>query len=144
MCAFEQLELLTDHERAIEAIAFPIRLEQYLMVGAFNQVLAAKSAMPSAVFSFFMDSIVETVRAAIAECAGVAYASLSLDAAQELLMLESRADLLGFIQTSHPEWVVDGAVITFASPAGAKSTEVPSSRLISEVLNYATELERIV
>ena len=139
-----QLELLTEAEREIEVIAFPVRLEQYLMVGAFNQVLAAKSVMPSPTFGFFMASIVETVRDSIAECAQVAYGSISLDSAQQLLMLDSRADLITFIEVSCPDWVVEGGTITFQPPVGAKSAEVPSMRLISEALNYATELERIV
>jgi len=140
----KQLELLSEEERSIEAIAFPVRLEQYLMVGAFNQVLAAKSKMPAAPFAFFMASIVETVRGSIAECASVAYSSLTLASAQQLLMLDSREDLLAFIQVAHGDWVVDGDVISFASTSGSKSAEVPSMRLITESLNYATELERIV
>jgi 26S proteasome regulatory subunit N12 len=139
-----ELELLTEAELAIETVAFPVRLEQYLMVGAYNQVLAAKSAMPLPAFAFFMASIVETVRASIAECAGVAYETLSLGAAQELLMLDSRADLAAFLAQHRPEWTVDGEAISFAAPVGAKSADVPSMRLISESLDYATELERIV
>jgi 26S proteasome regulatory subunit N12 len=139
-----QLELIGHAERQFEAIAFPVRLEQYLMVGAFNQVLAAKTSMPSPSFALFMAAIVETVRGNIAECAQVAYASLSLTVAQQLLMLESRDDLLAFIGHSHADWVVDGDLILFNPPVGAKSTELPSMRLISEALGYATELERIV
>lgn len=136
-----ELELLTEGEREIEVIAFPVRLEQYLMVGAFNQVLAAKSAMPSPTFKFFMTSIVETVRDSIAECAQVAYGSLTLDSAQQLLMLDSQADLMNFIELSRRDWVVECGTITFQPPVGAKSAEVPSMRLVSEALNYATELE---
>jgi 26S proteasome regulatory subunit N12 len=139
-----ELELLEDSERQIEAIAYPIRLEQFLMVGAFNQILAAKSAMPSPSFSFFMGSIVETVRYSIAECAEVAYGSLSLDSAQQLLMLDSRSDLMAFIETARPNWVVENDLISFQPEGGSKSSDIPSMRLIAESLNYATELERIV
>lgn len=100
--------------------------------------------MPSGDFSFFMEKIVETVRASIAECAGVAYASLSVTAAQKLLMLDSREELYAFINSAHTDWLIEGDTITFQSIAGAKSAEVPSKRLISEALSYATELERIV
>ena len=138
----DQLELLSEAERSIEAVAFPVRLEQYLMVGAFNQVLAAKGTMPSPCFAFFMASIVETVRESIAECAAVAYKSLSLASAQQLLMLDSRADVLVFAEVH--TWQVEGETISFAEAAGVKSAELPSMRLISECVNYATELERIV
>lgn len=143
-CPRPQLELLTEAEREIEAVAFPVRLEQYLMVGAFNKVLEAKAAIPLPAYAFFMAAIVATVRAAVAECAAVAYGSLSLAAAQQLLLLDSRADLLAFIANDHADWVVEGETITFAPAAGSKSAEVQSMRLISEALNYATELERIV
>mmetsp|Transcript_32800 Transcript_32800/g.74038 ORF Transcript_32800/g.74038 Transcript_32800/m.74038 type:complete len:260 (-) Transcript_32800:446-1225(-) len=139
-----ELELLSESERSIEAIAFPIALEQYLMVGAFNQVLGAKARQPHPTFGFFMASIIETVRQSIAECAEVAYGSLTLASAQQILMLDSRADLDTFISTLHPDWVVEGEVIKFIAPTGAKSSEVPSMRLITECLDYATELERIV
>lgn len=123
-------------------MAFPVRLEQFLMVGAFNQVLAAKANMPHPCFAFFMASVVETVRESIAECAAVSYKSLALTSAQELLMLDSSADVVDFA-AAH-SWQVDGDTISFAAAAGAKSAELPSMRLISECLNYATELERIV
>ena len=139
-----ELELLSEAERSIEAIAFPIRLEQYLMVGAFNQVLSAKSLQPHPSFAFFMASVVDTVRENIAECAEVAYPSLNEAAAMELLMLDSAADLAAFIASNHEDWVVEGGIIVFATPMGAKASEVPSMRLITEAVNYATELERIV
>ena len=128
----------------IQAVEFPIRMEQYLMVGAFNQVLSAKSQMPNPAFAFFMKSVMETVRESIAECAAVAYGSLTLASAQQLLMLDTREDLLAFIGEAHSDWIVNGDVITFEAPSGARSDDVPSLRLISESLNYATELERIV
>lgn len=139
-----ELELLNDEERQIEAIAFPIKLEQFMMVGAFNQVLAAKAFVPSATFDFFMGSIVETVRGSIAECAQAAYSSLTLGSAQEMLMLDTRAELTEFI--SHQGWAVNGDTICFQAQEDAmvKSAEVPSVRLLSESLAYATELERIV
>mmetsp|Transcript_3782 Transcript_3782/g.5006 ORF Transcript_3782/g.5006 Transcript_3782/m.5006 type:complete len:260 (+) Transcript_3782:87-866(+) len=139
-----ELELLQDVERQIETIAYPIRLEQFMMVGAFNQVLAAKSTMPSPTFAFFMASIVETVQYSIAECAEVAYTNLTLDSAQQLLMLDSRTDLITFIESARPNWVVKDDMITFEGSGNLKSSEIPSMRLISETLNYATELERIV
>lgn len=135
---------MTEAEREAEVVAFPIRLEQYLMVGAFNQVLAAKSSMPLATFSFFMDSIVETVRDSVAECAEVAYAGLSLQAASKLLMLESRDDLVAFIETCRPSWVVEGDKISFETKVETKAAALSATRLITESLSYASELERIV
>lgn len=33
-----ELELMSDGERADECVMFPVRLEQYLMVGSYDQV----------------------------------------------------------------------------------------------------------
>mmetsp|Transcript_90074 Transcript_90074/g.179853 ORF Transcript_90074/g.179853 Transcript_90074/m.179853 type:complete len:256 (-) Transcript_90074:537-1304(-) len=139
-----ELELLSEAKREAGVVAFPIQLEQYMMVGAFNQVLAAKAAMPSPTFAFFMDSIVETVRDSVAECAEVAYAALSLQAASKLLMLDSRDELIAFIESSRPSWVVAGEQITFQSKVTTKSSSLSATRLITESLSYASELERIV
>eukprot|EP00622_Pseudochattonella_farcimen_P007610 FR743632.1.p1 GENE.FR743632.1~~FR743632.1.p1 ORF type:complete len:261 (+),score=37.73 FR743632.1:74-856(+) len=140
-----ELELLTEEERQAEEIAFPIRLEQYLMVGSYNQVLDAKSRLPNSSFEFFMSLLLDTVRDFIAECTEVAYTSLSMDAAQKMMMLQSREELTQFIEEAHDNWVVEGDTIRFTPPPTAsKSSEVPSMRLISEALTYATELERIV
>mmetsp|Transcript_50458 Transcript_50458/g.68605 ORF Transcript_50458/g.68605 Transcript_50458/m.68605 type:complete len:261 (-) Transcript_50458:458-1240(-) len=140
-----ELELLTDEEQHHEAIAYPIRLEQYLMVGSYNQILEAKSTMPNSSFEFFMSLLVDTVRDFIAECTEVAYTSLSMDAARQMMMLDSKADLENFIHDAHDNWVVDGQTIRFKVSANtSKSSDLPSTRIITETLAYATELERIV
>lgn len=81
----------------------------------------------------------------IAECTEVAYTELSMSAAQTMMMLGSREELVSFIEEAHENWVVDGETLRF-NPAStaSKSSEVPSMRLMSEALGYATELERIV
>jgi len=68
-----------------------------------------------------------------------------MSAAQTMMMLGSREELVGFIEEAHENWVVDGETLRF-NPAStaSKSSEVPSMRLMSEALGYATELERIV
>ena len=75
----------------------------------------------------------------------MAYTELSLDAAQKMMMLGSREELMSFIEEAHESWVVDGETLRFNPVSTAsKSSEVPSMRLMSEALGYATELERIV
>ena len=73
-----ELELLSGADRAAPEIAFPIHLEQSLMVGSYNNVLSAKTSMPSPHFKFFMDMLVDTVRDAIAECSEVPAPARSL------------------------------------------------------------------
>lgn len=151
-----ELELLSDAEREDPAISFPVRLEQYLAMGSYNQVLEARANIPHPAFEYFMSLLMDTVRDFIAECTEVAYTSLSVEAAKKMLMLDSDQALEHFIQDStyvvggetlykYSSWVVDGGMVHFKTEATtAKSAEVPSMRLISECLSYATELERIV
>lgn len=53
-------------------------------------------------------------------------------------------ETLEFIQDFYPEWTVEADRVTFTTPKAAKSEVIPSLKLISQNLAYATELERIV
>ena len=139
-----ELELLSGADRATAEIAFPIHLEQSLMVGSYNDVLSAKASMPSPHFKNFMDMLVDTVRDAIAECSEVAYTSLGLAAAREMMMFDDEKQLLDFVADAHKDWVIADGQIHFQEAKIKKQQEIPSMRLISETLSYATELERII
>lgn len=139
-----ELELLSDADRAVPQIAFPVHLEQSLMVGSYNNVLSAKATMPSPHYGCFMDMLLDTVREAIAECSEVAYTTLSLKAAREMMIFESEAELLAYVADNRPEWLVADGAIHFEGVKSKKVQEIPSMRLIAETLSYATEIERIV
>ncbi|KAJ8608815.1 hypothetical protein CTAYLR_009349 [Chrysophaeum taylorii] len=139
-----ELELLSEADRACDEVAFAISLEQNLMVGTYNEVLQAKMPSPEH-FSFFMGRLRDTVRETVAECAEVSYDSLSLEAAREMMMFDTSHDLVAFIRNSHADWRVQGDRIFFDAPANQpRGREIPSVRLLTENLAYATELERIV
>ena len=48
-----------------------MRLEQYLAMGSYNQVLEARANIPHPTFEYFMSLLMETVRGCIAECTEV-------------------------------------------------------------------------
>lgn len=54
------------------------------------QVMMAAANPPTPYFNFFLTSLLETVRINIGECAAAAYTDLSIAAATQLLMFESR------------------------------------------------------
>lgn len=140
-----ELELLSDEERACAQISFAINLERWLMVGSYNNVVTAKSSLPNQHYGFFMELLLDTVRESIAECSEVAYKSLSVSAAREMMMFTDDQRFQEFIADSHADsWVVSDGRINFEVAKGKKSQEIPSMRLISETLSYATEMERIV
>ncbi|KAJ1447461.1 SAC3/GANP/Nin1/mts3/eIF-3 p25 family-domain-containing protein [Pelagophyceae sp. CCMP2097] len=139
-----ELELMTPVDRGCAEIAFAVKLEQDLMVGTYNQVLGAKKNMPSQLFEFFMARLLDTVRGTIADCAEVSYESISLEAARDLMMFDDAAALADFVKRDHSSWQVVGGRIHFNLAKQKKSSGIPSLRLITENLAYATELERIV
>lgn len=139
-----ELELLSEADRACPEVAFTIALEQNLMVGTYNEVLQAKSHMPSPHFAFFMAMLLDTVRDTIAECSEASYDSLSLMAAREMMMFDTTDELVAFIRNSHADWRIDQDRIYFDAAHQQRAREIPSVRLLTENLAYATELERIV
>jgi hypothetical protein len=97
-----QLELLPPDAHASAHVKHAVALEQHIMEGAYNKVLAARGAVPDASYAWFMDALAETVRDEIGACAEAAYASLSLAAAQALLRLDTPAQLAAFVAKARP------------------------------------------
>jgi 26S proteasome regulatory subunit N12 len=154
-------------------VKHPVTLEQYLMEGSYNKVIAAQHSPPADSYQYFMSILIVTVRDEIADCCERAYQTLSLADAQSMLMCDSEAELMVRFELSgqssplafrrvwlilgdsvaqefvgeRDEWTVAGGNVTFSQGSlDAKDSvpEVPSNKLIMRTLEYAKELERIV
>lgn len=140
-----ELELLTDDEASTPYVSFPITLERQLMVGSYDEVIAAGTAVPDPTYSYFMDSLLETVRDSIADCIEVSYKSMTLTDAVTMMKFTSLNDLQDYLQEKREDWIVEGDILTFQPPPmGSKAVDIPSMKLMAQSLSYATELERIV
>jgi 26S proteasome regulatory subunit N12 len=141
-----QLELLEEqHVVNNPYISFPIELERQLMVGLYDQVLAAH--VPHETFQFFVDQLVQTVRDSIADCMEVSYKEMSLESAKTMMKFTTREELLEYIQDCRDDWIVvpDQQALLFQPPAqGNVSSDIPSMEWIAQSLSYATEMERII
>ena len=141
-----QLELLEEqHVTNNPFISFPIELERQLMVGLYDQVLAAQ--VPHETFQFFVDQLVQTVRDSIADCMEVSYKEMSLESAKTMMKFKTSDELLEYIQDCREDWIVvpDQQVLVFQPPApGNVSSDIPSMEWIAQSLSYATEMERII
>ncbi len=62
------------------------------------QILAARGQVPSEHYAPFMARLAGTVREQIADCAAAAYKSLSVAAAQKMMMFESAGELASYLQ----------------------------------------------
>lgn len=119
--------------------------------GNYTKVLDAKMNFPAPEFEFFVNRILDTIRFEIASSSEQAYTSLSTSSACKLLMLNSEQELNGFLQqfTSSQEdpqfiWKISGNELSFKPKVQAKTNEIPHYELMTQALNYAIELERIV
>ena len=141
-----EMELIPLEMHSTIFIEHPVRLEQYLMEGSYNKVVAAQREVPADSYHFFMGILVETVRDEIADCCERAYEQLDLTDAQKMLMCESPEQLAEYIAVRDTErgWSVHGSTLTFDSLGGDSSSAVLSEQLIVRSLEYAKELERIV
>jgi len=140
-----ELELLSEEEAGTPFVSFPITLERQLMVGSYDEVLNAGRSVPDPSYNFFMENLMETVRDSIADCVEVTYKSLKLTDAVTMMKLDSVEELQEYVQDKRDDWLVEGDMLTFQPPpVGSKAADIPSMKLISQSLSYATELERIV
>lgn len=128
-------------------LKFVINLEQQLMEGCYNRILnMSKETYPLPLYGKFMSILVDTVRDKIADCSEVAYISLPLSEAAKLFHT-SLQSLPQFI-SKHPTWTIQGDRLFFnyedkeKVKAGSKDTAALGT--IKQMLDYATELERIV
>lgn len=139
-----ELELLNEQQQSHPFIAFCTQLDRHLMVGSYDQVMAAAAQPPVEYYSFFLTSLLKTVRINIAECAAASYSKLTLDAATRILMFNSEKETISFVTENYPDWNCTGNTIDLQVTKSVKSDEIPSLKLIVQNLTYATELERIV
>lgn len=165
-----ELEVLTPDALGSAPVKYAVTLEQSLMEGAYNKVLASAAAPPDASSGWLTQRLATTVRDEVAACAAAAYDTLPLATAQNLLRLDSAAATTAFCaQASHavftillhgrsicltlpapsisPQqrgWTLRGDVIDFAGAAAKAESSVPAAQLISSTLAYARELERII
>ncbi|PNW70163.1 hypothetical protein CHLRE_17g708300v5 [Chlamydomonas reinhardtii] len=140
-----ELELIPPVAQKDPAIQQPVQLEQWLMEGAYNKVLAAAKNSASEVHGMLLAQLATTVRDEAASCSEKAYERLKLADAQKLLLFDSEAAVKAYAQ-EHNWAVVDGYVVfkTEATEGTTASKAIPSLELINNALVYAKELERIV
>merc|ERR1711871_86437 len=139
-----ELELMTEAEKQESAISFCIQLDRHLMMGSYKEVMIEAATPPFSHYTFFLKSLLETVRVNIVDCISTSYKNLTLSGAKEILMFTSTEETKTFIHEFHPEWKIQGDLIDVAGHVTLNSEEIPSMKLVEQTLTYATELERIV
>mmetsp|Transcript_42992 Transcript_42992/g.84503 ORF Transcript_42992/g.84503 Transcript_42992/m.84503 type:complete len:268 (+) Transcript_42992:108-911(+) len=129
-------------------VSFPVMLERQLMVGSYDAVLSSSAHAPDPeLYAPLLSHLTRTVRDAIADGVEVSYMSMGFDEAVSMMKFGSVKELLEYVEEFHGDWIVDESEkkICFQPPeVGRRASDIPSFGVIKNMLNYATELERIV
>lgn len=138
-----ELELLTEEESRNVFVTFPINLERQLMVGIYDEVLNV--TVPDESYQFFVDNLLQTVRDSIADCVEVSYKTMKISDAMTMMKFGTQEELLEYVEECRDDWIVENDTLCFQPPpSGSKAGDIPSMKLITQNLSYATEMERIV
>jgi len=128
-------------------IAFPVKLEQALMEGAYNKIFLSKSNLPSPYYGFFMDILLDTVRGEIAACMEKAYRILSCKEAARLLFFDgsdAQRNVVSYGQKRKWELSKDKQTFVFGEEKKSHGDGLlDASRLIAQNIFYAKQLEMI-
>lgn len=130
-------------------LSFPIKLERWIMEGAYDRVWKAitnPEAVPSSEFLCFADPLVFAIRGEIALCAEKAYVSLPLNNARHLLFFDSDQGVVDFVN-DQPGWEIQGDRIHFPGVVTEDTTlnsRKTTEKLIGHSLEYAREMEQII
>jgi len=145
-----ELEKISEELQQNQFILFPIKLEQWIAIGSYSNVLEAKKKSPLTYFNVFLERILETLRYEISRSAEKAYERISLAEAQKMFLLNSSQELKGFIQQEENhgkekgiEWKIEGNYLHFI-PIEEDSNKLAFTKGIPDILSYANELEKIV
>lgn len=139
-----ELELLpAEIINANPFIRHSVALEQYFMEGSYNKIFLAQGQVPIETYSFFMDLLLETVRAEIGACLEKSYEKISLVEAAKRLNLRTPEEVKAF--GAKRNWVLSGdGFYHYASEVPKQKEPIPSVELAEQAIFYAKELEMIV
>ena len=141
-----ELETIPKSEHSNMFIKFPIQLERYLMEGSYHKLLHARGQVPSNDYISVVELLEETVRNEIARCIPKSYPTLTVAAAQKMLMLGSAKEVLDM--ASHPDrnWQLNEAktMFTFNVDDASHKKELPFAQMLEDSIHYAAELQKVV
>lgn len=124
-------------------IRHPLSIEQFLMEGSYNKIFLAKGNVPARNYNFFMDILLNTIRAEIAACVEKAYERISLKNAARMLYLPKMDEAKEFGERVM-KWKLTNNVFIFTPEVQKSDDSIPSQELAEQAIDYARELEMIV
>lgn len=153
-----ELELVSHHDQ--EFIQRPVLLERYLMEGNYAKINSCVAQFSSQeYYPVFLEQLLGTMRRRILESLSSAASqsssddptpAVSLERVAKMLYMKNGAELKTFLQKMQEErmddeeaaWKIVGDSFQVVSDSGGH--KIPALQTIAHVIDYATELERIV
>ena len=94
-----ELEVISPAAQETVYVKEAIMIEQWLMEGAYNKVIEARTKASNIEFaSHFLDDLIITVKEELAACSSRAYNSLSTSDARRIMMLDSEDELKDLVK----------------------------------------------
>ncbi len=84
-------------------LSTPFKLEQYMRLGNYNKVVEMRKDVPSPLYEFFTDRLVNTIRQEEASCFSVAYESMSKKECMKRLHMKDDSEFEEFTATQN-QW----------------------------------------
>ncbi|CAF3323349.1 unnamed protein product [Rotaria socialis] len=125
-------------------IKHPVSLEQYLMEGSYNKVFLAKGNVPSPLFTFFMDILLNTIRDEIAYCMEKSYRQVSLNEAARILYLNNPEELAEITKKHGWKLEFDQSFRFADNQIKHENERVPADEIATQMIQYAREMEIII
>lgn len=147
---YTELELLTLEEQKNQYISVALSLEQHFIDGNYHKILHTKQHIPLDIYNYFIDKMIDTVRHEAARSAERAYRSLKIDDAVRIFMLNNAGELEQFVEQqkkpgadNNVVWLLHKDRVNF-EPVEKEKITIPAHNVISQSLQFAHELEKIV
>uniref|UniRef100_A0A914XLB1 CSN8/PSMD8/EIF3K domain-containing protein n=1 Tax=Plectus sambesii TaxID=2011161 RepID=A0A914XLB1_9BILA len=126
-------------------ISMPVKLEQYLMEGAYNKVVLTEKNLPSPYYMVFVKTMLDTVRKEIAQCVEKSFKRIAGPEAARMLLFTTADE--AFEYGIKRGWTLTGDHFVFED-ANVNSSHQPKTvetdRLAKQNVYYAKQLEMIV
>jgi len=156
-----ELELVA--ERDSQFIQRPVMLERYLMEGNYakiNESVVEFSGQEH--YPTFLAELQNTMRKRILESLERSTTSISVDRVSKMLYMKSSAEVAAFLKKIQDEadsqmadgdegdaavgtkWEISGSNLKLKEGAGKYENKIPVMETLGNVIDYATEIERIV
>ncbi|UYV74881.1 PSMD8 [Cordylochernes scorpioides] len=140
-----ELELLSPSDiQSNLYIQHPVSLEQFLMEGSYNKVFLSRGNVPADSYNFFLDILLDTVRADIAACMEKAYHHIAIPEAARMLFLQNPAKVKEIAQKRGWKMASDNQSYVFTQEEKTTDDSIPAFELAQQAVEYAKELEMII